>query len=207
MKYYPVFLDLKQKKVVIVGGGKVAERKALTLTKAGACVTVISPCVTVVLERLKRKGVLTHIKRHYKRGDLKDAFIVIAGTSSTQTNSRIARDAEYLINVIDTPSEGNFVAPSIVNRGPLTIAISTEGHSPAMAKAIRKELEKFYGTEFSMYLRLLKKIRMSIMEKVKDNKERKRIFSELTSERILKALRSGGFKAASDKITQALTVK
>jgi len=192
VKYYPVFLNLKGKKAVVVGGGKVAERKAINLIKAGASVKVISPDITKALEKLKRKGLLTHIKRHYKKDDLKDAFIVIAGTSSAQTNTKIAQDARHLINVIDTPSEGNFIAPSIVKRGPLTIAISTEGSSPAVAKAIRKELEKLYGTEFTHYLRFLKMMRGKAIKEIKDDKKREEFLKSLASEKIFNMLRKKG---------------
>ncbi|MEF9475852.1 MAG: bifunctional precorrin-2 dehydrogenase/sirohydrochlorin ferrochelatase [Candidatus Mariimomonas ferrooxydans] len=208
MKYYPVFLKLNAKKAVVIGGGKIAERKARVLIKAGASVKIISPAITKPLERLKKKGLLAHVKRNYRKGDLKDAFIVIAGTSSVKTNSKIARDARYLgipgsvpgnrnndsllINIIDTPSEGNFIAPSIVKRGPLTIAISTTGCSPAVSKTIRKELEKLYGNEFTHYLRLLEKIRKKAMKEIKNDKKREEFLKKLASEKIFNALRRNG---------------
>jgi precorrin-2 dehydrogenase/sirohydrochlorin ferrochelatase len=200
VKYYPVFLNLRGKKAVIVGGGKVAERKAINLIKAGASVKVISPNITKALEKLKRMGLLTHIQRHYKKGDLKNAFIVIAGTSSAQINTKIAQDARHLINVIDTPSEGNFIAPSLVNRGPLTIAISTEGSSPAVAKTIRKELEKLYGSEFTHYLRFLKTMRRKAMKEIEDDKKREDFLKGLASEEIFNLLRKKGFAPFSKLI-------
>jgi precorrin-2 dehydrogenase/sirohydrochlorin ferrochelatase len=192
MKYYPAFLNLNAKKAVVIGGGKVAERKVLALIKAGAFVKVISLNTTKTIEGLRKKGLLTHIKRRYRKGDLKDAFIVISGTSSAQTNTKIAQHARHLVNVIDTPSEGNFIAPSIVKRGPLTIAISTEGCSPAVAKAIRKELEKLYGTEFTHYLRFLGIIRKKAMKEIKDDKKREEFLKGLASEKIFNALRKRG---------------
>jgi len=201
VKYYPVFLNLKGKKAVVVGGGKVAERKVVNLLKAGASVKVISPDITKALEKLKRRGSLTHIKRHYKRGALiKDAFIVIAGTSSAQINTRVAQDARHLINVIDTTSEGNFITPAIVKRGPLLIAISTEGSSPAVAKSIRKELEELYGTEFTHYLRFLKTMRRKAKKEIKDSKKREKFLNSLASEKIFNLLRKEGFAAVSKMI-------
>ncbi len=192
MNYYPVFLNLDAKETVVIGGGKVAERKALALIKAGAFVKVISPVITEGIKRLKKNGLLTHIKRSYRKGDLKNAFIVIAGTSSARTNSRIARDAEHLINVIDTPSEGNFIAPSIVKRGSLAIAISTGGRSPAAAKTIRRELEILYGKEFSHYLRYLGSMRKKAIKVIKDDKKREKILKDLASEKVFKELRRKG---------------
>ncbi|MBI5025363.1 MAG: bifunctional precorrin-2 dehydrogenase/sirohydrochlorin ferrochelatase, partial [Nitrospirae bacterium] len=129
MSYYPVFLNLEGKKVVVVGGGPVAARKVNALLKSGASVTVISQSVTKSLETLKQKGMIKHINRTYKKNDLKAAFLVIAATSSWEENIKIARDAKSLINVVDMPSQGNFIVPSTISRGPLTIAISTSGTS------------------------------------------------------------------------------
>ncbi len=209
MKYYPVFLKLNNKKAVVIGGGKVAERKVLTLLKAGAAVKVISPKITKALENLKNKRALTHIKRTYRTGDLKNAFIVIAGTSSDKTNAKIARNAKHLgdksqrlVNVIDTPSEGNFIAPSIVKRGPLTIAISTEGSSPAMSKAIRKELEKLYGVEFARYLRYLTDMRKKAIKDIKNSKKREQFLKSLASNKIFDELRKKGFSSLPRSIPQ-----
>ncbi len=200
MKYYPVFLNLKARKAVIVGGGKVAERKAITLLKAGASVHIISPRVTKALKCLINKGQLTHIKRNYRKGDLKNAFIVIAGTSSPETNTKISQDASHLINVIDTPSEGNFIAPSLVKRGPLTIAISTEGCSPAASITIRKELEKLYGKEFTRYLKLLETVRKKAMEEIKDARKRENFLKGLASEKIFNDLREQGLSSLPSRI-------
>jgi precorrin-2 dehydrogenase/sirohydrochlorin ferrochelatase len=192
VKYYPVFLNLNNKRAVVVGGGKVAERKVRVLIRAGALVKVVSPHITKSLEKLEKDGRIHHVKRPYREGDLKDAFLVIAGTSSASTNAKIARDARHLINVIDTPTEGNFIAPSIVKRGALTIAISTGGSSPAVAKTIRKELEKLYGSEFTHYLRLLEKVRRKIMQEIQDGKEREKLLKKFASEEIFNTIRKKG---------------
>lgn len=197
MKYYPVFLNLKGKKAVVVGGGRVAERKILVLIKAGAAVKIISPDITTNLERLRKKRLLTHIKRTYKKGDLKGAFVVIACTSSPLTNAKIAREARHLVNVIDAPMEGNFIAPSIVRCGPLTIAISTEGTSPAAAKTIRKELEKLYGAEFSHYLKFIGKMRKEAVNKIKDARKKEEFLKGLASEKIFNTLKERGYSYIS----------
>ncbi len=207
MRYYPVFLDLKGKKALIIGGGKVAERKIRTLIRAGAFLTVISPRITNLLSRLKRKGLITHIPRHYRKGDLKDAFVVIVATSSLQTNSKVARDAgelPRLINVIDSPFNGNFIVPSTMRSGPLTIAISTDGYSPAVAKNIRKEIERLYDREFGRYLKFLGAIRKRALNEIKDNKKRERFLQKLASEEMFNILRSRGLKSVSEKINQLM---
>lgn len=192
MKYYPVFLGLAGKKAVIVGGGKVAERKASALIRAGALVEVVSPVITDGLRRYWQKRIIKYRRKKYEKADLKGAFIVIAASSSKETNSRVNRDADHLVNVVDTPSEGNFIAPSVVRRGPLTIAISTEGCSPAVAKAIRQEIQRLYGPVFSQYLRYADRIRKKALSEIKDDKERERFLKGLASDNILDTLRKKG---------------
>jgi precorrin-2 dehydrogenase/sirohydrochlorin ferrochelatase len=192
--YYPVFLTLKGKKAVVVGGGKVAERKIMSLMKVGACIKVISPHLTKRLEKEKTKGTITHLSRYYKKGDLKNAFLVIAATSSPDINKRVSEDASCLVNVVDTTDLCNFIVPSVVKRGSLTFAISTSGISPGLSRSIRKEIETFYGIEFSDYLKSLKKIRIKAMKIIHDKKRRRIFLKEIASDRILKKLRVGGPK-------------
>lgn len=177
--YYPVFLNLTGKGCLVVGGGRVAERKCLSLVKAGAKVTVVSPELTAGLEICKRKGLLKHIPRSYRRSDIKSAFIVIAATNSEEVNKTVFSDAksaspDKLINIADNPAMCNFIVPSVVKRGLLTIAISTGGASPAIAKTIRKELQERYGPEFSRYLTRVKKARTKALADMPDKKERSR---------------------------------
>ncbi|MBI4681820.1 MAG: bifunctional precorrin-2 dehydrogenase/sirohydrochlorin ferrochelatase [Nitrospirae bacterium] len=207
MKYYPVFLDLKDKKAVIIGGGKVAERKVRLLITTGASIKLISPDITTNLRKLAEKGLLKHIKRNYRDGDLNNAFIVIAATSSAALNMRIAREAGLLVNVIDAPSEGNYIVPSVIKRGPLTIAISTEGASPAVSKAIRKEIEGLYGKEFALYLKFAETIRKQAMKKIIDSRVREKFLQSLASEDIFKSLRERGFSGLSQKISASLKKK
>jgi len=180
--YYPIFLDLAEKRCVVIGGGRVAERKCTSLIKAGARVTVISPEITKRLSAYKEKGMIRHIPRGYRKGDIRSAFLVIAATASEETNRRIAEDARggnTLLNVVDTPSLCNFIVPSVVRRGLLTIAISTGGASPALAKEIRKELQRIYGPEYARYLSLLKEARSKAMKEIGDKKRRKEFLKGL----------------------------
>jgi len=204
MKYYPAFLNLKDRKAVVIGGGRVAERKARTLLKAGAVVKVVSPVVTANLKKLADSGKISLIERNYRRGDLRDAFLVIAATSSVRTNTEAARDAGHLVNVVDTPSEGNFIAPSIISRGALTVAISTEGASPAISKAIRKEMEKLYGPEFAKYLEFVKETRGTAAKKIADHQKREKFLKSLASEKVIDAVRKNRFSSVSKRISASL---
>jgi len=192
--YYPVFLSLKDKKTVIIGGGSVAERKVLSLLKSGADITVISPEITEKIGKEKLRKRIRHISRHYRKGDLRNAFLVIAATDSPVINDRVSKDALCLVNVVDTPDLCNFIVPSTMVRGPLTFAVSSSGVSPALSKSIRREIEKMYGTEFSRYLESLRKIRAEAMDVIGDQRKRSRLFKALASEKAIKMLRDKGYR-------------
>ena len=205
--YYPAFLNLKNKKAVVVGGGKVAERKTLSLLKAGSDVKVISPYLTKRLEKEKLRGRIEHIPRQYRKGDLKSVFLVIAATDSGVINERVSKDAPYLVNVVDTPHLCNFIVPSIVNRGLLTIAVSTSGVSPGLSRSIRKELEKLYGPEFASYLKSVKLIRAKALKLIQDKKKRGELLKAIASEKMINILREKGFKETKKVVEELFNKK
>jgi precorrin-2 dehydrogenase/sirohydrochlorin ferrochelatase len=192
VNYYPAFLNISGKKVVVVGGGTIAERKIFALMKAGAVVTVISPTITKRLFREKEKNTIRHIARMYRKGDLKGSFLVIAATDTPSVNSKVAREAPSPVNVVDVPKECSFIAPSVVRRGPLTIAISTGGKSPAFARTLRRELEVTYGPEVGGYLTFVGAMREQALAAICDRKKRERFLKGLASEHVLHLLRTKG---------------
>ena len=202
--YYPAFLNLRGKKCVVVGGGKVAERKVCALVRSGACVRVISPEVTPVLDRLKSAGKISHIVREYKKGDLKGTFLAIAATSSEKVNRAVSREAPFLVNVVDVPELCNFIVPAVVGRRPLTIAVSTGGASPAMAATIRRELELLYGNEIGRYLLFLGKLRKEALKTIVDKKMRENFLKKAATKEILEILREEGFLEAKDRVMDRL---
>jgi len=140
--YYPLFLNLNAQPVIVVGGGKVATRKIRSLLKAGADVTVIAPGIVDAIRRLKRVRLLA---RTYRSGDLRGARLVVAATDNLDVNRRVCAEAQrrgILANCAAPPEAGNFIVPSVVRRGVVSIAISTAGTKPEHAKALRKKLEK-----------------------------------------------------------------
>lgn len=208
--YYPIFLNLSGKKAVVIGGGRVAERKIGPLLKAGARVTVISPAITKKIERMKQDKRLKHIARFYRKGDLKGAFLVIAATDSGDVNEQVSAVAPCLVNVVDTPQLCNFIVPSTMVRGPLSIAVSTSGISPALSRSIRKELEQVYGSEFSQYLQSLRRIRREAMETIQDKKKRTELLKCIASEKMIRKLRGKGLqemkKETEDLLKKAKTL-
>mgnify|MGYP003957660693 FL=1 len=138
MKYYPIFLDIKDKDCLIVGGGKVGARKAATLEKCGANVRVISDRFSHKFDELEKSSICLE-KKKYEQKDIKGMFFVFAATNNTNLNWQIKQDASLLnilCNVADAPDNSDFLLPSIVDRGDLVVAVSTSGSSPAMAKKI-----------------------------------------------------------------------
>lgn len=192
MRRYPAFLELAGRRAVVVGGGSVAERKALSLLKAKAEVTIISPELTPRLSRLVDKGRVSHRARSYRRGDVKGTFLVVAATDSGAINARVADDAPCLCNVVDAPELSNFIVPSVMDRGDLSIAVSTGGVSPALARSIRLELEKYYGPEFADFLRRVKVERKRLMESIEDRSERRRQLKRLGMKGAPEAIRISG---------------
>lgn len=166
MKYFPLFFDLRDRNCLVVGGGRVAERKVRSLRRAGAAVTVVSPRLTAGLERLSREKRIDHRPRPYRRGDLKKACLAVAATDDPAANEKVFREASALripVNTVDDPARCTFIVPSVVCRGDLLIAISTGGRSPALAKALRRRLEEEIGPEYPELLRLIGTVRRKMI--------------------------------------------
>ncbi len=181
-----------------------AERKVFSLIAAGASVTVISPSLTKGLMEMKSAGSITHRGRAYRKGDVRGAFIVIAATDSEETNRLIASESPGLVNVVDVPKLCNFIAPSVVKRGPFVLSISTSGASPALSKSIRKELQRLYGNDIARYLGFVRKIRARALKEIGDRKKREAFLKGLGSPKVLGLLRKRGFGPVQDEIIARL---
>jgi precorrin-2 dehydrogenase/sirohydrochlorin ferrochelatase len=174
-------VDLRRKKAVVAGGGRVAGRKIRLLLKAGASVTVVSPEVVFEIERWNGDGRLVWEKRRISRGDLSDAFIIIAATGDERVNEQIGEWAypRQLVNVVDQPELGNFHTASVFERGKLTVAVSTNGASPLLARKIRDELAEGFGDAFDEYLEFLYQCRERIKELDLPSGKKKQRLAEL----------------------------
>ena len=166
--YYPVFLNLEGKRCVIIGGGTIAEGKISKLTETGAQVTIISPDATPAIQKMAKKGVVEWTARKYQTGDLEGAFLGIAATDVRQVNQQIFQEAEELgvvLNVVDDAELCAFIAPSIVERGPVTVAISTGGASPALARKLREAIAEAPALEWADLANVLSKARKQIKKR------------------------------------------
>ncbi|HXG35862.1 MAG TPA: bifunctional precorrin-2 dehydrogenase/sirohydrochlorin ferrochelatase [Dehalococcoidia bacterium] len=164
-RYYPVFLDIAGKPVLVVGGGKVALGKVEGLLQAGAQVTLISPQLYPNFQSLLELKRLAWIDRAYSRGDVDGYFLVIIATDQRELNAAIVqecREKGVLTNAVDDPANCDFVMPSVIRRGSLTVAISTGGESPAAARRIREELETFLTDDYAALLDLASEVRQEL---------------------------------------------
>lgn len=161
-QYYPLMLDLRGRVAIVVGGDRIASEKAAALAASGAYVRVLSSCVGLEMIHLAEQRQVTLERRDYEPGALAGAFVVVAATSDQQLIEAIWAETQergQLVNIVDVPKYCNFIVPSILRRGQLTIAVSTEGASPALAKRIRHELEDHFPSNYGIYIKLASIVR------------------------------------------------
>lgn len=191
MSYYPVLIHLDGEKVVVVGGGPVAERKIETLLEYGADVQVVSRDLTPRLRKYSEGGTIGFLGQEFNEDCLEEAFMVIAATDNPRLNHQVSKKAKekgLLVNAVDQPSDCNFIVPSILRRGDFLIAVSTSGKSPALAKKVREELEERFGNEYESLLILMGRIREEILSQRLSQDENRRIFHELVNAPVLEAI-------------------
>jgi precorrin-2 dehydrogenase/sirohydrochlorin ferrochelatase len=178
-KLYPMMVDLAGRRCLVVGGGAVAERKATLLAECGAAVEVVSPAATPRLAALAASGAVRLRRRPVRASDLKGAFLVFVTTDDREVNRKVAErvgGAGGLVNVADDPGACSFLVPSVLRRGDLTIAISTGGGSPALAKKLRLRLEETIGPEYEAFLASLRLLRERARQAIADPEARQAVF-------------------------------
>lgn len=203
-KYYPIYLNINERKCVVVGGGEVAYRKACGLKEAGANVIVISP--EFCRQLLKKQGISLKKKR-YEEGDIDEAAIVVASTNNEEINRKVYTDAakrNIPVNVVDQPDLCSFIVPSLIRRGDLCISISTGGTGPALARNIRIELEKQFGIEYADLTRLLSRMRQIVLSTISDEKKRKTILNRLADGDFLEMIKKNGKKETENAMRKTI---
>jgi precorrin-2 dehydrogenase/sirohydrochlorin ferrochelatase len=194
MRYYPAFLDLQGAHCLVVGGGQVGERKVKTLLACGAEVRLVSPELTPFLEEAVNQGRVRLLAAEFTPSQLEGVFLVIGATDDPEVNRLIsaeARSRSLLCNIVDRPGECNFILPSVLSRGDLTVAVSTGGRSPALAKKIREDLEKRFPDSYIKYLELLGRIREYVLSRGGTQEENQRVFEALVYSPLQEMLEHG----------------
>jgi siroheme synthase-like protein len=205
---YPVSLvHLDRARCLVVGGGSVAARKATGLLEAQARIVVVSPTLCERLEILAGRGDIDVIRRAYRPGDLEGAFLAIAATSDPDVNQQIWEEAKargILVNVVDDPAHCTFIAPAVMRRGPLAIAISTSGRCPALSRHIRQRLEEDYGAAYGPFVELLGELREQAVSALPLS-DRNAFWKQLFHSDVLVLLASGDEAAARQRALEILS--
>ena len=173
---YPVFINMRDRSCIVVGGGKVALRKISDLLETGANVTVVAETPDPIIEDLAQKGNIKLFRRLFKPEDIENAFLVFTATDDDSVNAEIvgiAKKYGALVNVVDNPQYCDFFSGAVVKRGPLRIAISTSGCSPGIAAEIRRELNELYSESFASFLKTVGEMRQYILSLDDITKDRK----------------------------------
>jgi len=207
---YPVFLKVDGWKCLVVGGGKVACRKVKTLLASQAKVQLVAPEVIKEIELLADEKNFSISMRSFQADDLRDIKLVICATGDRKLNAEIAALAQkkgLLVNVVNNAEEGNFLVASSVQRGPLAIAVSTGGMSPALARKIREDLEKEFGPEYELFLDLMEKFREKAFQSLANEDDRRKFFSELVYSKALNEIRSGKTREEVESLMKEILEK
>lgn len=178
---YPLTVRVDKKRVVVIGGGKVAGFKIIPLLKQGADIVVVSPELDANLVKLVVEKKIRWYQREYEKSDIKDAFLVVAASSDSILNEQVAEDSaeNQLVNVITNPESGNVHFPAAIHRGLLNIAVSTGGASPKLAKKIRDDIANKYDETYEIYLEFLYEVRIKLKELQLEKRERHILLQEV----------------------------
>jgi siroheme synthase-like protein len=168
MSYFPIFLEMKRRRCLVIGGGAVAERKIAGLLEAGAQVTVISPNITETIARWSKEKSINLSARRYQPGDLAEYEIAFITTNDAEVNISAyneGRERGVWVNAADDPAHCDFILPSVLRRGDLTVAVSSGGRSPALARTIREELEMHLSQEYEQLAKLAVEARVELRKR------------------------------------------
>jgi precorrin-2 dehydrogenase/sirohydrochlorin ferrochelatase len=194
VKTYPLFAVIEDKPCLVVGGGAVGERKVLDLLAAGARVTVVSRTLTPELAALADRGEITYLPEDFRKSLVEGMALVMAATDDPQVNAQVSAAAQaraIWVNVADEPEHCTFIVPAQVRRGDLTLAISTGGASPALARQVREELQQHFGPEYGPYLDLLRRVRTRVLAERRAHPDNGPLFHRLVNSPLKEAMAQG----------------
>src|SRR2546421_1893328 len=203
--FYPVFLDLRGRRAVVIGGGAVAEQKVRGLTAAGAHVTVVSPDLSPGLTDLAARGAIELRRRSYRGGDLAGAWLAIAATDDRAVNAAVWAEAERLgvpLNAVDDLEHCSFIAPAIHREGDITVAVSTGGKSPALAVRLRQRIARLVGRAEARLCELLGELRPELATRVPDAQARTALWYEIVDSDVIDFVRRGDVEGARGRIDE-----
>jgi precorrin-2 dehydrogenase / sirohydrochlorin ferrochelatase len=203
--YYPIFLEMKDRRCVVIGGGAVAERKVEGLVAFGANVTVISPTITDRLRVLLKQSVIRHVAREYQTGDRAGYDLIFVATDQSEINTVVSNEARSLriwVNSADDPEHCDFILPALIQRGDLTVAVSTGGVSPAATRAIREELDEYFSADYARIVEIAGEVRRELRQKsVSPNAE---VWNRALQGDFRRLIKEGRFEQAKELLCKML---
>ncbi len=207
MDFLPIFLDIRNKPVLVVGGGEVAARKISILLRANAQVRVVSPALCAALQNLRDDGKIVHEPRVYQDGDLDGCLLAIAATDDADTNRRVSEQAkarQLPVNVVDQPELCSFITPSIIDRSPVVAAVSTSGVSPVLARLIRSRLESLIPAGYGRLAALACRFRDRVKERFSTANERQMFWEKVLQGGVAERVFSGHMEEAAAVMEKTL---
>ena len=165
VNYYPIYLNMDGWRCLVIGGGAVAERKIAGLLEVGAKPTVVSPAITDAIARWSKEHAIELVARRYQTSDLTEHEIAFVATDDGEVNAQVFNDGRRLgvwVNAADDPAHCDFILPSVLRRGALTVAVSSGGTSPALSRTIREELELYFSEEYELLVKLAAEARVEL---------------------------------------------
>jgi uroporphyrin-III C-methyltransferase/precorrin-2 dehydrogenase/sirohydrochlorin ferrochelatase len=205
--FLPIFMNVKGENCLVIGGGKIASRKVFMLLRAGAAVTVVSPKLCQDLTIRKDEGEITHIDRVFEDGDLDACKVIIAATNVEAVNnhvSQLAKSKGIPVNVVDAPHLCSFIVPSIIDRNPVQIAISTGGASPVLARLLRSRLETFIPAAYGRLAKLVESYREKVKSKFSNTDEIRTFWEGILEGPVAENLIAGKDKVARELLETAV---
>ena len=207
MDFFPIFMDLEGRDCLVVGGGSVAARKARLLARAGARVAVVSPSLCDALQKQLDAGEVTHSQREFEDADVAGKVLVIAGTDQQTVNQRVselAKQQNIPVNVVDQPELCSFIVPSIIDRSPVQVAVSTGGHSPVLARLLRARLESYVPAAYGRLAKLVESFRDQVKNRFSRVEQRRQFWENALQGEVAELLFAGRDDIARDQLQTAL---
>jgi len=204
-KYYPVMLDIQDKKCLVIGGGSVACRKVISLLSYGAKITVISPNINNEMKKFIESGKIELILKEYNFENIREYCLVFAATGDKLLNKAIYEQAQpynVLVNVVDDPEICNFIVPAKFEQGDLTVSVSTNGKSPTLAKKICGELKNQFGSNYAVFLNLLGELRLKAAKNINNTDKRTELYKEIIDSDFLERLKNEPEEQIREEISE-----
>jgi len=202
---YPLFVDLRGRRCVVVGGGLLAEAKVAALVECGADVVVISPQLTARLRAWVEEGKVRWEARPYRPGDLEGAWLVVSAPEDLRVNARVWEEAQarrVWMNAVDDPQHCSFLAPAVHRQGDLVVAVCTSGKAPALAVRLRDRFASQLGPEYAAFLELAGELRGELARRVPEFGRRRDLWYRIVDSGVLEDLRAGQRERARDRVRQ-----